>query len=58
MKVKIESVRDYELHIKNLVSKMSVSNKTKAIIRKTVMQTFHDGIAYKANSSCFVDIKE
>lgn len=42
-KVKIEERRDYELHVKNLVSKMQCSGKHKALIRKLALQCFDDG---------------
>ena len=42
-KIKIEERRDYELHIKTLVSKMQCSNKQKGLIRKLAMQCFDDG---------------
>jgi len=47
--VKIESRRDYEIHVKTLVAKMPVSSKNKAVFRKIAMQCFDDGIAMNMN---------
>lgn len=44
--VKIDERRDYELYVKNVVAKMTVSNKQKGIIRKISMQCFDDGVKY------------
>ncbi len=57
MKVKIEERRDYELHIKNLIGKMSVSNKHKSLFRKLAMQCFDDGIVFNQNNLT-VDIED
>ena len=57
MKVKIEERRDYELHVKKLVSKMTVSNKIKASIRKIAMHCFDDGIVFNQNNLT-VDIED
>jgi len=45
-KVKIELRRDYELHIKNIVAKMTVSNKQKSLFRAIAMQCFDDGLVF------------
>jgi len=45
-KVKVEERRDYELHVKTIVSKMNVSNKQKGIFRKLAMQCFDDGLVF------------
>jgi len=45
-KVKIDERRDYELHVKSLVSKMTVSNKQKGLFRKIAMQCFDDGLVF------------
>ena len=57
MKVKIEERRDYELHVKKLVSKMTVSNKIKASIRKIAMHCFDDGIVFN-QLNLSVDIED
>ena len=57
MKVKIEERRDYELHIKNLIGKMSVSNKHKSLFRKLAMQCFDDGIVFN-QKNLSVDIED
>ena len=57
MKVKIEERRDYELHIKKIVSKMTVSNKHKALFRKLAMQCFDDGIVFN-QLNLSVDIED
>jgi len=41
--VRIEDRREYELYVKNAVSKMQVSSKHKAVFRKVAMQCFDDG---------------
>ena len=46
MMVKIEERRDYELYVKNVVAKLKISNKQKAIFRKIALQCFDDGIKY------------
>ena len=46
--VKIESRREYELHVKSVVAKGKLKdkpNKIKAIAREIAMQCFDDGIA-------------
>jgi len=48
-KVKIDERRDYELHVKSLVSKMTVSNKQKSLFRKLAMQCFDDGLVFGQN---------
>jgi len=50
MKVKIENRRDYELHVKKLVAKQTMSNKMKATVRKIVMQSFQDGTDFSQNN--------
>ena len=45
-KVKIEERRDYELHVKSLVAKMTVPNKQKSVVRKIAMQCFDDGLNF------------
>jgi len=57
MKVKIEERRDYELHIKNLISKMTVTNKHKASFRKLAMHCFDDGITFN-QKNLSVDIED
>lgn len=49
MIVKIEDRREYELYVKNVVAKMQVSNKQKAIFRKIALQCFNDGVKYNLN---------
>jgi len=41
--IKIEDRREYELYVKNAVSKMQVSGKHKSNFRKIAMQCFDDG---------------
>ncbi len=41
--VKVEDRREYELYVKNIVSKMQVSAKHKSGFRKIAMQCFDDG---------------
>jgi len=48
--VKIESRREYELHVKSTVAKMQISGKHKAVIRKLAMQCFDDGVAMNMNN--------
>jgi len=48
-KVKVESRRDYELHVKRTVARMQVSSKHKAIFRKIALQCFDDGVAMCQN---------
>jgi len=56
-KVKIDERRDYELHVKSLVSKMTVSNKQKSLFRKLAMQCFDDGLTFgQGNLMVEVDI--
>ncbi len=57
IKVKIDERRDYELHVKQAVSRMQISGKHKAIFRKIAMQCFDDGIAMR-NNKLYVEIKE
>jgi len=57
MKVKIEERRDYELHIKKIVSKMTVTNKHKSLFRKLAIQCFDDGIAFN-QKNLTVDIED
>ena len=49
MKVKIEERRDYEVHVKTLIAKMTVSNKQKGLFRKLAMQCFDDGLVFGQN---------
>jgi len=56
-KIKIEERRDYELHIKTLVAKMTISNKQKGLFRKFAMQCFDDGLTFnQSNLHVEVDI--
>lgn len=50
MKIKIEVVRDYELYIKRETSKLNISNKRKAEIRKLLVNAFCDGIAFNQDN--------
>ncbi len=50
MKVKIEERRDYEVHVKTLIAKMTVSNKQKGLFRKLAMQCFDDGVVFNQNN--------
>jgi len=57
MNVRIEERRDYELHTKKLIGKMSVSSKHKALFRKLAMQCFDDGIAFN-QSNLTVEVED
>ncbi len=54
--IKIEARRDYELHVKNLVAKMTVSNKQKSLFRKIALQCFDDGIVFN-QLNLFVEVE-
>jgi hypothetical protein len=58
IEVPIESVRDYEMFVKQRVNLMQISNKHKALVRKLVMAGFHDGIAFAANGGGKVTVKD
>jgi len=55
--IRIEERRDYELHIKRLVKKMTVSDKHKGLFRKLAMQCFDDGLTFsQGNLKVEVDL--
>lgn len=44
--IKIETRRDFELHVKSQVANMQVSNKVKAVVRKAIMEGFDSGMDF------------
>ena len=50
MLTEVLSKRDYEVHVKREVAKMSVSNKHKAVVRKMCMQCFDEGVYYASKN--------
>ena len=46
MQVKIDTRRDYELHVKSTVDRLEISNKKKAVVRKIAMLCFDEGLKF------------
>lgn len=44
--IRIVARREYELYVKEKVSKMEISNKQKAIVREVSMAAFDDGTRF------------
>jgi len=56
--VKINDRRSYELYVKVLVRRMTISNKSKSAVRKLIMKAFDDGVAYNLGELGVEDVRE